>query len=248
MYNRVFTKDDICIIALLENRRTGSRLIIVNVHVHWNQEFRDVKLVQVAIMMEELEKAGRGFARLPPRLLDGSHDAPKPPTATNGNGNGNGASLSEGSSDPETPELSPDTSAVVPPPRRFAPTYDDFTRIPTIVCGDFNSMAGSGVYDFLSNGHLSPTHPDFMTYKYGKYTDTGEGGGLKHPYSLKNAYATVLGGSELPITNYTPGFKGALDHIWFSNPSLGVDAVLGEVNEAYLEKVVGFPNAHFPSE
>ncbi|KAG8863566.1 Glucose-repressible alcohol dehydrogenase transcriptional effector [Tulasnella sp. 330] len=248
MYNRVFTKDDISIIALLENRRTGSRLIIVNVHVHWNQEFRDVKLVQVAIMMEELEKAGRGFARLPPRLLDGSHDAPKVSVAANGNGISNGASLSEGSSDPETPELSPDASASVPPPRRFAPTYDDYTRIPTIVCGDFNSLPGSGVYDFLSNGHLSPTHADFMTYKYGRYTDTGEGGGLKHPYSLKSAYATVLGGSELPITNYTPSFKGSLDYIWFSNHSLGVDAVLGEVNEAYLEKVVGFPNAHFPSD
>lgn len=252
MYNRVFTKDEVAIIALLENRKTGSRLIIVNVHVHWNPEFRDVKLVQVSMMMEELEKAAKGFSRLPPRLLDGSHEGVKHQmngTAANGatngtaNGNANGAG-SASDSDPSTPELSPTVSTK--PPMKFGPTYDAYLQIPTIVCGDFNSIPASGVYEFLSNGTLSPGHADFMTYKYGKYTDLE--GGMKHGHSLKSAYNTVLGGQELPLTNYTPSFKGTLDYIWYSNHSIGVDAVLGEVNEAYLEKVVGFPNAHFPSE
>jgi len=88
-----------------------------------------------------------------------------------------------------------------------------------------------------------------MTYKYGKYTDhLSLDGGMKHKYSLKSAYATALGGSELPITNYTPSFKGVIDYIWYTNTSLSVEAVLGEVDEKYLEKVVGFPNAHFPSD
>ncbi|KAG8887906.1 Glucose-repressible alcohol dehydrogenase transcriptional effector, partial [Tulasnella sp. 408] len=62
-----------------------------------------------------------------------------------------------------------------------------------------------------------------------------------------SAYNTALG-NELPITNYTPSFKGVIDYIWFTNLSLGVEAVLGEVDQAYLDKVVGFPNAHFPSD
>jgi len=88
-----------------------------------------------------------------------------------------------------------------------------------------------------------------MNHKYGKYTDdVSPAGGMKHGYSLKSAYATALGGNELPITNYTPSFKGVIDYIWYSNLSLSVEAVLGEVDEKYLEKVVGFPNAHFPSD
>ncbi|KAG8906707.1 Glucose-repressible alcohol dehydrogenase transcriptional effector [Tulasnella sp. 403] len=243
MFNRVFTKDNIAIIALLENRATGSRLIIANVHVHWDPEFRDVKLVQVAIMMEELEKIAKGFALLPPRLLDGSHG----PTGytngrTNGTANGSTNGTNSSSSSPE-----PSTDGTNPVPK--APHYDDPTRIPTIVCGDFNSVPNSGVYEFLSNGALSPNHVDFMTHKYGKYTDeVASGGGMRHNYSLKSAYSTALGGSELPITNYTPSFKGVIDYIWYTNLSLSVEAVLGEVDEKYLEKVVGFPNAHFPSD
>lgn len=241
MYNRVFTKDNIAIIALLENRATGSRLVIANVHVHWDPEFRDVKLVQVGIMMEELEKITKSFALLPPRLLDGQHG---PTGVTNGHTNGtmNGAAngVSSTSSTPEPQE---------PREVRKAPHYEDGTRIPTIVCGDFNSIPSSGVYEYLLNGQLSPTHDDFMTHKYGKYTDqVSLHGGMRHNFSLKSAYATALGGSELPITNYTPSFKGGIDYIWYTNLSLNVEAVLGEVDEKYLEKVVGFPNAHFPSE
>jgi CCR4-NOT transcription complex subunit 6 len=52
----------------------------------------------------------------------------------------------------------------------------------------------------------------------------------------------------LPITNYTPGFKGHIDYIWYTANSLSVTGLLGEVDPAYLGKVVGFPNAHFPSD
>ena len=42
---------------LLENRVTGCRLIIVNMHIHWDPEDRDVKLVQTALLMDKLQKA-----------------------------------------------------------------------------------------------------------------------------------------------------------------------------------------------
>ncbi len=53
---------------------------------------------------------------------------------------------------------------------------------------------------------------------------------------------------ELPLTNYTSNFRGSIDHIFYSNNNLTVTSLLGEVDKGYLSKVVGFPNAHFPSE
>lgn len=203
MFNRVLTKDHIAVVALLESRATGSRLIIANVHMHWDPEYRDVKLVQAALLMDELQKISDRFARLPPRV---------PPHLQ--------------AEDPTCPS---------------PPTYADGSKIPTIVCGDFNSVPESGVYDFLANGTVPSDHPDFMSHVYGNYTSDG----LKHRLNLKSAYTGV---GELPLTNYTPTFRGVIDYIWYTTPNLSVTSLLGEVDTSYLSKVVGFPNAHFPSE
>ena len=56
MLNRVWARDDIATVVLLENRSTGSRLIVVNAHIYWNPAFRDVQLIQVAVLLEELQK------------------------------------------------------------------------------------------------------------------------------------------------------------------------------------------------
>lgn len=204
MFNRVITKDHIAVIVLLENRKTGSRLIVANAHIHWDPEYRDVKLIQTSLLMDELAKIADRFARLPPRLLN--------PDGKNGD------------------------EAPLPPP-----TYENGTKIPMILCGDFNSVPDSGVYEFLSRGSVPSNHPDFMSHSYGNYTADG----LKHNMGLRSAYAGV---GELPITNYTPSFEGVIDYIWHTTSTLSVSAVLGEVDPAYLSKVVGFPNAHFPSE
>jgi CCR4-NOT transcription complex subunit 6 len=110
-----------------------------------------------------------------------------------------------------------------------------------IICGDFNSVPDSGVYQLLSTGVVGGEHPDFQGKNYGKFTSSG----VSHHLGLRSAYAGI---GELPLTNYTPSFRGAIDYIWFSTQSISVLDVLGEVDEDYLGKVVGFPNAHFPSE
>lgn len=43
-------------------------------------------------------------------------------------------------------------------------------------------------------------------------------------------------------------FKGGIDYIWYGTLKLAVAAVLEEVDAEYSVRVVGFPNAHFPSE
>jgi len=156
-----------------------------------------VKLVQTALLMDELERIAHSLARLPPRLAQ--------------------------------------------PGQRPAPTYADGTKIPVVLAVDSNSAVNSGVYEFLSTGTVPPDHEDFMGHTYGRYTSDG----LRHRLGLKSAYSSI---GELPMTNHTASFRGTIDYIFYSGQNLAVNAVLGEVDKNYLEKVVGFPNAHFPSD
>jgi len=137
----------------------------------------------------------------------------------------------------------PPNSALPSQPYRPPPIYTDGTKIPFIICGDFNSGPDSGVCEIVSTGSLPPDHADFMSHMYGRYTSEG----IRHRLGLKNAYAAP-GAGELPLTNYTPSFRGVIDYIWYSAANVAVTSVLGEVDRGYLEKVVGFPNAHFPSD
>lgn len=191
-FNRVQTKDHIAVIATLVNRATGTRLIIANAHIHWDPEFRDVKLVQVALLMDFLKGIADDFA-----------DMEVASSVRN--------------------------------------RYTKGSQIPTIVCGDYNSAVDSGVYEFMSRGHVAGSHPDFMGHTYVPYTTEGP----RHAFELQSAYAAI---GELQVTNNTPSFKGGIDYIWYGTENLEVAAVLGEVDAGYLERVVGFPNAHFPSD
>jgi len=208
MFDRLLARDDIAVVALLENKRTGSRLIVANTHLFWNPMFRDVKLIQAGILIDSLNGIAQWFAQLPP---------PQHPL-TNG-------------------DASSEAKQQRPPP----PTYSDPKDIPLIVSGDFNSIHDSGVYSFISDGKVPSTHPDFMEYEYGKFIADG----LRHDFGLRSVYADA---SEVPITNHVPHFKEAIDYIFHNTSALSVNKVLGEVDPDYLSKVVGLPNAHFPSE
>lgn len=67
MLNRVMTKDNIGIVALLETNDTYSfgsntdassgrrQLIVSNVHMAWEPEYSDVKLIQTVLLMQFLQ-------------------------------------------------------------------------------------------------------------------------------------------------------------------------------------------------
>lgn len=197
IFNRVMTKDNVAAIAMLEHRKTGAKLLLANAHMHWDPAFRDVKMVQTAMLMEQLESISNRFAKMPSQVkLEGNATPPK---------------------------------------------YTSGKQIPMVICGDFNSTPDSGVYEFLSQGTAAPDHEDFMDHTYGTYTSEG----LRHSCALRSAYNSI---GELPLTNHTPGFRGAIDYIWYSTNTLAASGLLGEVDATYLSRVVGFPNAHFPSE
>lgn len=248
MFNRVLGKDHISIITLFENIHTGTRLVLANAHLHWDPAYRDVKLVQVALLVDEVEKVAHHFSKYPPPppgLYNGASTSAKESPSTNGVDEPSDAvsvEESDVSAADGNPRQPPPSSVPASQPNRPPPNYSDGTKIPTIVCGDFNSVQGSGVCDFLSLGTVPAEHPDFMSHMYGRYTSDG----IRHKLGLKNAYGSPVGDSLL--TNYTPTFQGALDYVWYSAANLSVTKVLGEIDRGYLEKVVGFPNAHYPSE
>ena len=61
---------------------------------------------------------------------------------------------------------------------------------------------------------------------------------------MSNAYEHY----NMAFTNYTPGFRGVIDYIFYSDQMLEVLDVLKQVPESYYKDYVGFPNAHIPSE
>ena len=217
-FNRVMPRDHIAVVTFFENRATGSRLIVVNVHIYWDPAFKDVKLVQVAIMMEQVSRLADRWAKYPPctdktAFRHAELDVEPSPTAA------------EESQD----DLAPSQE------------YTSGTQIPLLICGDFNSAAGTGVYDLITQGSVSGDHADLANYSYGNFTRDG----MSHPFTLKSAYS---GMDELSFTNYTPAFSGVIDYIWYSTNALQVRGVLGDVDLDYLTKVPGFPNHHFPSD
>ncbi|KAI8855032.1 Endonuclease/exonuclease/phosphatase [Chytridium lagenaria] len=181
VFNRVMVKDNIAVVVLLESKENNSKLLVANAHLHWDPSYNDVKLVQTAMLVEELQRLS--------------------------------ATYSAGSKTP----------------------------IPVLMCGDFNSLPNSGVYEFLSGGSVPQDHSDFGSYTYGTYTTEG----LSHNLQLKSAYSHV---DELDFTNFTATFKEVIDYVWYSTPTLSITGLLSNVDKAYVAKSVGFPNAHHPSD
>jgi CCR4-NOT transcription complex subunit 6 len=204
MFNRVASRDNIAVVASLEFIASGARLLAVNGHIFWDHHYRDVKVVQIGMLMEELEQIAERFSKLPPR----------PPRE---------ADLKSGR-----------------PPPRYDPALKG-TDIPLVFCIDTNSRADSAVYDLITKGEIAADHDDFMDHAYGEYTRRG----LKHRLNLDSACASF---GEMKMTNFTPTFVAAIDYIFYTPSALKVTSVLGDVDKAYLDKTVGFPNAHFPSE
>lgn len=58
MINRVMTKDNIALCALLRLSESlqPAYVLVINAHVHWDPEFSDVKLIQTMLLMCEVEK------------------------------------------------------------------------------------------------------------------------------------------------------------------------------------------------
>ncbi|KAJ5898992.1 Glucose-repressible alcohol dehydrogenase transcriptional effector [Penicillium taxi] len=146
IFNRLWQKDHICVVLFLENRQTGARFIVANAHLYWDPKFKDVKLLQTAIMMEELTRISDDYAKIP---------ACNDKVAFR---------FSEAESDAEA------TPVVEPAPSKV---YSSGSQIPMILCGDFNSHPQSAAYKLIANGGLIKSHPDLDNRMYGNLSEVG---------------------------------------------------------------------------
>lgn len=145
IYNRLWQKDHIAVVIFLENRQTGSRFIVVNAHLYWDPAFKDVKLIQTAILMEEITKLSDTYAKWP---------ACTDKTAFR---------FSEAEEESDAPLSEPAPSM----------EYASGDQIPLLMCGDFNSSPGSAAYNLIANGRLSEEHPDLEKRLYGNLSRVG---------------------------------------------------------------------------
>lgn len=220
IFNRVMPKDNIGIICLFESRATGARMIVACTHLAWEPTLADVKLVQTAILMENVTKMAERYVRLP--AIKDKKNMQVPTVYEDGQ---------------ETRKELPD-----PAPSQ---EYRSNTDIPLFVCGDYNSTEDSSVYEFLSTGRVAPDHKELKSYQYGTLTRDG----AEHPFSLRSAYVHLKDTpDELIFTNYVPGFAEAIDYIWYSTNTLEVISLLGPPDRNYLKRVPGFPHYHFPAD
>lgn len=163
IYNRVWQKDNIAVVVFLENRLTGSRLIVVNAHIHWDPAYKDVKLIQAAILMEEVTNLSKKYAKMAACADKTAFRFSEPEDGTGSQNR---------------------TTAAEPAPSM---EYASGDEIPLLICGDFNSSPDSAVYDLLAHGGLIEEHPDLEKRLYGNLSRSG----MSHPFSLRSAYNSI---------------------------------------------------------
>lgn len=145
MLNRVWQRDDIATVVFLENRLTGSRIIVVNTHLYWDPLYKDVKLIQAAVMLEELSRLAEKWM--------------KHPAVTNKQ------PFRFADADGDTSSPQPDPSPSI--------EYTNPNQIPMIICGDFNAASGTAVYDLITKKGMNAEHADFAGRDYGSFSRTG---------------------------------------------------------------------------
>jgi len=114
--------------------------------------------------------------------------------------------------------------------------------LPLLLCGDFNSLLDSVVYEFLSSERVESGNEVFKQDPFKILPDTSA---LQHGLPLSSAYGAY---GEPKFTNYTGHFLGVLDYIWHSKPHLYPTSCLVIEEEPQLKKEVALPNAQFPSD
>merc|ERR1711976_1018185 len=112
-----------------------------------------------------------------------------------------------------------------------------------LLCGDFNSLPESAVYDLLRSGSVRNDHEDFKVDPCGLL----KRGNFNHGLSIGTAYETC-NGREADYTNYTEDFKGTLDYIWYTSDSLSVLAISQVDEESQLTQETALPSSTRPSD
>lgn len=118
--------------------------------------------------------------------------------------------------------------------------------LPIVLCGDFNSLPDSSVYEFLSTGALSATHADLSHDPCSIVPASSE---FRHDLRLVSSFFSVIG-QEPPFTNFTEGFKGTIDYIFATCDDMYCSGayLIPSKEELYQHTHSCLPNPQFPSD
>jgi CCR4-NOT transcription complex subunit 6 len=116
--------------------------------------------------------------------------------------------------------------------------------LPLLLCGDFNSIVNSAVYELLATERVNQSHPIFSPQRDPAriLPDPNE---IAHGLDLQSAYAFM---GEPKYTNYTANFVGVLDYIFFTKQNLIVSSVVDVSAEKEVSSQTAIPNPQFPSD
>lgn len=127
-----------------------------------------------------------------------------------------------------------------------------------IICGDFNSWAGSPVYQLTKEGYLDDESMTALQGCKNVFMPDGTKSplvnlwwrGFQHTSNnLSSAYNTVLGREPLSTRYANTGLCRPVDLIWHGGMALGCAGVLDAVPEVEKRlKSPGVPNETFPSD
>ncbi|XP_069163074.1 CCR4-NOT transcription complex subunit 6-like isoform X5 [Procambarus clarkii] len=222
MLNRVMTKDNIGLAALLETKeaawentvlpdksQVNQSVLVCTAHIHWDPEFCDVKLIQTIMLMSEIRQ-------IIGQIVDESQHRSRL-----------GRKIDPGSIQlllcGDLNSL-PDSGVV-----------EFLTK--GSVSMDHEDFKGFGYKTCLQKIAMTKNNNSLVNSSANIYT---------HNYRLSAAYDFAI----MAYTNYTYDFKGIIDYIFHSSDTMSSLGVLGPIDPDWFRenKVMGCPHPHIPSD
>lgn len=135
-----------------------------------------------------------------------------------------------------------------PQPANHSSDISNQLSLPLIICGDFNSTPDTAVYDLLGRRAVHPGHPDLNALDDQTAHVLPDPLSITHSFQLGSVNQAVLGEEPL-LTNYTLGFKGTLDYMWYSLGLMEAVGVFKVPEEDTLKKYgEAMPSTQFSSD
>ncbi|XP_014288325.1 2',5'-phosphodiesterase 12 [Halyomorpha halys] len=107
-----------------------------------------------------------------------------------------------------------------------------------LFCGDMNSTPDCGLYSLMTKKIAPASLPDWKSDK----SEIVEGFDITQPFEMKSAYG------EPKFTNYTVGFSGCLDYIYFQSDKLKLLQTVPLPSEDEVKVHTALPSPLFPSD
>ncbi|XP_052812801.1 2',5'-phosphodiesterase 12-like [Mya arenaria] len=108
-----------------------------------------------------------------------------------------------------------------------------------VFCGDFNSTPTRGVYEFMTTKSIKEDHD---AWRSGGEDQFVAGMNFSHTFNIGS-------GCGLPAyTNYTNGFNGHLDYVFYDTDAFEVSQVIPQPDHKDVEFHTAIPSIVFPSD